>query len=198
MIYLLRLLPFDANLDCGAGFNELIVPRTAEWLAKFKSGGTDPRNGANADEVINFYRSQVGTTLLFELVTVLMAPMLAVFLFDESCLRYYLVFAQDLERLMNQWGIGMRGTEAYRNQFCSRQLVMQFSYVWISMTLLYGFLNPAIALIKSNFLLRQAQTKREEQLQERGAESEHDAQGGTVVMCDPQPAQLRSTPNPQP
>ena len=80
--YLLPLLPFDAKLDCGAGFNELIVPRTAEWLAKFKSGGADPRNGANADEVINFYRSQVGTTLLFELVTVLMAPMLAVFLFD--------------------------------------------------------------------------------------------------------------------
>ena len=65
--YLLPLLPFDAKLDCGAGFNELIVPRAAEWLAKFKSGGTDPRNGAaGADEVINFYRSQVTDSRVVE------------------------------------------------------------------------------------------------------------------------------------
>ena len=62
-------------------------------------------------------------------MSVLLAPLLAIFVLDEACLRYYVVFDSELRELLEAWGIGQTGTAAYRHGFCSRALVSEFSYV---------------------------------------------------------------------
>lgn len=74
---------------------------------------------------------------------VLIAPLFAVFMIDESCLRLYLSFAPDLRSLMEacdchgkpafnrsvqEWGIHHQGAAAYRNGFCGRRLIAEFGY----------------------------------------------------------------------
>ena len=64
--------------------------------------------------------------------------------------RYYLLFKPGLRRLLEQWNIGQLGPSAYRTQFCSRQLVAQFSYVWITIVLVAAFIDPALRLIRGH------------------------------------------------
>lgn len=59
-----------------------------------------------------------------------------------SCLRYYLSFTPELKSLLDAWGIGSVGSSAYRSGFCSRKLISQFSYVWLTILLLYVFVDP--------------------------------------------------------
>ena len=96
-------------------------------------------------------------------MTVLVAPMIACFFFDDSCLRFYLAFAPVLKSIMDAWGIGQVGISAYRYQFCSRALVSSFSWgnwhvnvhsvqlfvlaVWISMLSISTFAVPAVRML---------------------------------------------------
>lgn len=77
----------------------------------------------------------------------LVAPLVAVMMLDEACLRFYLLFSTNLLHIMESWGIGRTGYEAYRYGFCSRTLVTQFSWVWLSLAILTIFFVPAWQLI---------------------------------------------------
>merc|ERR1712166_2967 len=81
---------------------------------------------------------------------ILIAPMLAVFLVDESCLRYYTKFAADLKSLLDAWGLGQVGAEAFRKGFCSRRLISEFGYVWVDMAVISAFVNPTIWLLSEH------------------------------------------------
>ena len=58
------------------------------------------------------------------------APLLATFLLDESCLRYYLYFTENLKSIFDEWSIGQVGLTAYRpkTSVCSRKLTSGFAY----------------------------------------------------------------------
>ena len=90
---------------------------------------------------------QANSLLLINVFSVLVAPLMATFVLDESCLRswhahychlrvsaemrsirYYLSFADNLRSILEVWGIGQQGVGAYRTQFCSRRLVVAYSY----------------------------------------------------------------------
>ena len=142
------------------GFSEAIVPKAAALLALFRHGfkhGVSTADILRADPtlVIMINRRHVETMILFEVVTVLLAPMFAVFVLDESCFRYYINFAPDLKSLLRAWKIDMIGVEAYRPGFCSRQLVHEFSYVWLSIVLMHCLLTPALKLFKENRAIKE-------------------------------------------
>ena len=116
-------------------FIGLIVPKAASWLARLRH-----------IDLLDVQASQAASVLVLNVVAVLLAPMVAVFVLvqplldtsrllswirapqDESCLRRYLWLAEDLRSLLEQWGIGQMGAAAYRPQFCSRLLLTEFSY----------------------------------------------------------------------
>ena len=116
-------------------FNSIVAPRAAHVLAKFKWQVGDMSIAGTGDSqlLIKFFHTKgsnahsssllttvvaVATALLFEVVTVLLAPMIATTVFDEvgahdsfdfslnvlasmqSCLRYYLSFDPDLLQIM--------------------------------------------------------------------------------------------------
>ena len=103
------------------------MPPAAEWLVKLKYG-TRGQMRAGSEQAVQALKTQVHTMLVATATTVLLAPMAAVFVLDESCLRYYLSFAPDLKKLLDTWNIGQQGVSAYRAQFCGRQLITEFSY----------------------------------------------------------------------
>lgn len=104
-------------------------------------------------------KAQVATALIAIITTELLAPLLAVFVLDENCLRAYLFFAPDLKSVLDLWYIGMKGADAYRTGFCLQQLTMQFSYVWITKVAMSALLAPAIELVKSNKIVTGFQNK---------------------------------------
>eukprot|EP00658_Telonema_sp_P-2_P023989 TRINITY_DN19625_c0_g1_i4.p1 TRINITY_DN19625_c0_g1~~TRINITY_DN19625_c0_g1_i4.p1 ORF type:complete len:498 (+),score=102.98 TRINITY_DN19625_c0_g1_i4:3-1496(+) len=108
------------------GFNSALTPALAKKLAMFKHASQEQPPLATSGTAIPFFKTQVVVMLTVEVMSVLLAPMVAVFLLDESCLRYYLWFATNLADLLDAWEIGQRGRAAYREQFCSRKLVAEF------------------------------------------------------------------------
>ena len=90
------VITFLSNSLCVAAvkavFTALIVPKAAFFLARFKykiSGNANQRTKF----AIRFNRTQTGSALIFEVATVLVAPMAAVFFLDEACLRGYIHYA---------------------------------------------------------------------------------------------------------
>eukprot|EP00658_Telonema_sp_P-2_P081770 TRINITY_DN8475_c0_g3_i3.p1 TRINITY_DN8475_c0_g3~~TRINITY_DN8475_c0_g3_i3.p1 ORF type:complete len:1118 (-),score=247.99 TRINITY_DN8475_c0_g3_i3:75-3428(-) len=128
------------------GFNNAIVPKIAETLARFKYS-TREQFPARSASAIPFFKTQVRSMLIVAVCTVLVAPMLAVLVLDEACLRYYLWFAPQLSDLLESWEIGGRGATAYRLQFCSRQLVVEFQIVWLSIVLVGALVQPSVKLV---------------------------------------------------
>ena len=121
--------------------NSMVVPPATAWLARIKYGlrGTPP---VDSPHLLGFLRAQANSSLFIEVVAVVLAPMVFVFALDELCLRYwacllgltakgryYLAFDPDLRGLLEAWGIGVTGFDAYRVGFCSRQLLSGFAYV---------------------------------------------------------------------
>eukprot|EP00658_Telonema_sp_P-2_P027978 TRINITY_DN21526_c0_g1_i1.p1 TRINITY_DN21526_c0_g1~~TRINITY_DN21526_c0_g1_i1.p1 ORF type:complete len:301 (-),score=57.28 TRINITY_DN21526_c0_g1_i1:419-1321(-) len=100
--------------------------------------------------MLRVHKTQVTSSVLFNLVVVVLAPVVFVIVLDESCLRYYLQFSTDLASLMQAWGIAQQGWEAYRPGFCSRRLLSEFSYVWLIYTLIQGLFGPSVALLKAH------------------------------------------------
>eukprot|EP00658_Telonema_sp_P-2_P023992 TRINITY_DN19625_c0_g1_i7.p1 TRINITY_DN19625_c0_g1~~TRINITY_DN19625_c0_g1_i7.p1 ORF type:complete len:687 (+),score=122.59 TRINITY_DN19625_c0_g1_i7:3-2063(+) len=129
------------------GFNSALTPALAKKLAMFKHASQEQPPLATSGTAIPFFKTQVVVMLTVEVMSVLLAPMVAVFLLDESCLRYYLWFATDLATLLDSWDIGQRGSEAYRQQFCSRKLVKDYQVVWVSILLVAALLQTTMRLI---------------------------------------------------
>ena len=64
-------------------FTTIVLPPTTVWLARKKyniSGDIE----MNSSVVIAFFTTQTSTALVFEVFIVLISPMLAVLMFDES------------------------------------------------------------------------------------------------------------------
>ena len=57
-------------------------------------------------------------------------------------------FAPEIEEVLDAWSIAKSGFEAYRFNTCSRELIRQFSYVWLTMLLVYMLFGTASHLIK--------------------------------------------------
>lgn len=117
------------------------------WLARRKYG---IRGTLSIDHklTIKVNKTQVQSMLVFEVVSIVIAPMLTVILFDEACLRssfpplcslntlvlsevhrYYLSFTPTLHNTFESMQLGLQGSDAYRRQFCSRRLTSEFAYV---------------------------------------------------------------------
>eukprot|EP00658_Telonema_sp_P-2_P084738 TRINITY_DN9494_c0_g2_i1.p1 TRINITY_DN9494_c0_g2~~TRINITY_DN9494_c0_g2_i1.p1 ORF type:complete len:332 (-),score=54.15 TRINITY_DN9494_c0_g2_i1:993-1913(-) len=111
-------------------WSELLSPPLTERLARFKHNVSQLAH-AGPIMALKVHKTQVTSSILFELVVVLLSPVVCVSLLDESCLRHYLYFAPDLSELMVRWDIGQQGFDAYRPGFCSRRLLSEFSYVWL-------------------------------------------------------------------
>eukprot|EP00656_Telonema_subtile_P040374 TRINITY_DN4542_c0_g3_i1.p1 TRINITY_DN4542_c0_g3~~TRINITY_DN4542_c0_g3_i1.p1 ORF type:complete len:1113 (+),score=213.46 TRINITY_DN4542_c0_g3_i1:643-3981(+) len=146
------LLPFSNTVVVAVVktvFSSTLVPFIAERLARLKyglSGAVSARDGI----CIDVLQTQAGTAMIFDVITVLVAPMLAVLILDESCLRYYLYLSPTLHSLLDGWSIGQVGISAYRPQFCSRKLVYTFAYVWLTILSIKAFFGPAAVLLKAN------------------------------------------------
>lgn len=67
-------------------FNTVLIPRVSKSLTAFRLG---IRGEVTLDtkEAIRFFQIQVQVMLLFEVIVVLLSPMISVFLLDEACLR---------------------------------------------------------------------------------------------------------------
>eukprot|EP00658_Telonema_sp_P-2_P014727 TRINITY_DN15617_c0_g1_i1.p1 TRINITY_DN15617_c0_g1~~TRINITY_DN15617_c0_g1_i1.p1 ORF type:complete len:413 (+),score=63.32 TRINITY_DN15617_c0_g1_i1:345-1583(+) len=129
-------------------WSKLLAPRVATSLSLFKYATRDPL-AAGPELTVRVHKTQVTSSVLFELVVVVLAPVVFVLVLDESCLRYYLAFARELASLMDAWRIDQRGWGAYRPGFCSRRLLSEFSYVWLIYALMRGLFSPAVALIRT-------------------------------------------------
>eukprot|EP00658_Telonema_sp_P-2_P052147 TRINITY_DN4032_c0_g1_i6.p1 TRINITY_DN4032_c0_g1~~TRINITY_DN4032_c0_g1_i6.p1 ORF type:complete len:887 (+),score=95.56 TRINITY_DN4032_c0_g1_i6:717-3377(+) len=129
--------------------SSLVLPVVADRLSRFKYRVGDLSSAA-PELNLRVFNTQVITSILFELVVVLLSPVLFVFLLDESCLRYYLDFDNNLLKLLEAWEIAERGWHAYRTGFCSRRLLAEFTYVWLVYLLLRGLLTPTKQLAKSH------------------------------------------------
>ena len=127
--------------------NTYLVPPTGAWLARLRYG-IKRDTLIRSDVAVPYFCAQVSISLLFDVVTVLLSPMVTTFVLDESCLRQYLYFAGSTTTLMDQWGIGTRGIEAYRSGFCFRSMLREFHYVWLAILLLYAFVNPILRLAR--------------------------------------------------
>eukprot|EP00656_Telonema_subtile_P057711 TRINITY_DN9561_c0_g1_i2.p1 TRINITY_DN9561_c0_g1~~TRINITY_DN9561_c0_g1_i2.p1 ORF type:complete len:1111 (+),score=173.31 TRINITY_DN9561_c0_g1_i2:852-4184(+) len=127
-------------------WSNLVVRKMAILLCNVKHGlrGT---TALDPGLVIALHKTRVGTALTFEMVTMLVAPMLSVFILDESCLRYYLSFSPSLQSLLHTWSVAQQGADAYRPNFCSRRLISEFAYVWISIILLAALITPVRQLV---------------------------------------------------
>eukprot|EP00656_Telonema_subtile_P033255 TRINITY_DN3673_c0_g1_i7.p1 TRINITY_DN3673_c0_g1~~TRINITY_DN3673_c0_g1_i7.p1 ORF type:complete len:954 (+),score=139.96 TRINITY_DN3673_c0_g1_i7:103-2964(+) len=125
------------------------IPRLAVLLSRVKFGW-DKTSKIDPELAMRVQKSQVGSSLLFASTSSLFAPMLAVFLLDEACLRYYLSFTPGLHELMTSWDIGQQGTDAYRHGFCVRRLTSEYFYVWLTLVLAATFALPAIEMIESH------------------------------------------------
>ena len=99
---------------------------------------------------------------MFEVVTVLLSPMVATLMFDEvncsikrstidkytcqSCLRYYLSFDDNLLKLMEAWRIGQLGGDAYR---CVHDTHLPFPLLLFSLLSIFCNLPAAISNLHS-------------------------------------------------
>lgn len=121
-------------------FATLLFSRMSNMLSKIKYGalGTAPSN------IVRTQKNRVASEFIFAVVALLLAPILSVFVLDENCLRYYLAFSDSLRELMEAWSIGKVGPEAYRQNFCSRKLISEFGYVWLTTVLWETFGTPAM------------------------------------------------------
>eukprot|EP00656_Telonema_subtile_P054505 TRINITY_DN8174_c0_g2_i5.p1 TRINITY_DN8174_c0_g2~~TRINITY_DN8174_c0_g2_i5.p1 ORF type:complete len:1044 (-),score=161.68 TRINITY_DN8174_c0_g2_i5:235-3366(-) len=124
----------------------LIIPSIAGRLGRFQRGVRDPTT-AEPMLMITLHKTQVATALLFDVVTVLVAPIVSVAVLDESCMRGYLLFSPNLERLMSAWGLGQRGWEAYRPGMCTRRLIAEYFYVWFAICVLSALFRPSLWLL---------------------------------------------------
>ena len=70
-------------------FSALVVPRAARRLARIKYAVKGTMD-IHSPYIIKYFKQQAATALILEVVSVLIAPMLATLSFDEACLRYYL------------------------------------------------------------------------------------------------------------
>jgi len=94
---------------------------------------------------------QCSSLMIFQVSTVLLAPLFATFVFDESCLRFYLAFTPNLHSIMDIWGIGHQGFSAYRPEECSRTLVSELNAVWINLVVIDTFVGPAKSLLLQRY-----------------------------------------------
>lgn len=78
-------------------------------------------------------------------------------------MRGYLLFDTELRTLLDLWYIGEVGSKSYRPGFCSRQLLSDYCYVWLSMIVLTSLLytsqwlllsHPAVKALISKFQSR--------------------------------------------
>eukprot|EP00656_Telonema_subtile_P018154 TRINITY_DN19789_c0_g1_i1.p1 TRINITY_DN19789_c0_g1~~TRINITY_DN19789_c0_g1_i1.p1 ORF type:complete len:1166 (+),score=65.42 TRINITY_DN19789_c0_g1_i1:148-3645(+) len=126
-------------------FRGLLVPRASNTLAILRHRWR-PRN---MGRVLKVCETHAQLVFLFNVVTVLVAPMLAVFVLDEACLTYYTLFTPKLTALLDGWGLGRTGFDSYRLGFCSRTLVSEFAPVWTILLLMDAMLGPAIMLVRT-------------------------------------------------
>eukprot|EP00658_Telonema_sp_P-2_P048606 TRINITY_DN3696_c0_g1_i5.p1 TRINITY_DN3696_c0_g1~~TRINITY_DN3696_c0_g1_i5.p1 ORF type:complete len:459 (-),score=90.07 TRINITY_DN3696_c0_g1_i5:348-1724(-) len=131
------------------GWAYWLTPSIASMLARFKHGVTDPLV-AGPRLMVRVHKTQVTSSVLFELVVMVLAPVVSVLVLDEACFRYYLAFSPDLASLMSAWGIGQRGWTAYRQGFCSRRLLSEFSYVWLMYALMQALIISTSTLISAH------------------------------------------------
>lgn len=123
-------------------WSALFVPRIAACLSKLKYKISSLET-SDPPVAILFNKCVVQCSITFDVLTVVVAPMLSVFILDESCLRsdnvlvcisikswfrYYLAFSSELESLLDSWNLAQKGVAAYRSDFCSRKLTYQFAY----------------------------------------------------------------------
>ena len=129
--------------------SKIICPLATAKLAEIKYGvvAASSLKLVRGGRCVTAQQAQANSLLVFNVVAVLIASVVAVSVLDESCLRYYLRFSEDLKSLMDTWGVGQLGADAYRQQFCSRTLVTHFSWIWITLLLFATFLSPVLSLV---------------------------------------------------
>ena len=68
-----------------AGISSLLVPKTSKWLSRVKHG-LSARSAFKLDPnvVISMHKTEVLTSFAFEVIAVLLSPMVAVFIFDGA------------------------------------------------------------------------------------------------------------------
>ena len=62
-------------------FGQFVVPSVSIWLSKVKHGAAAT---LEPSLLVSVMKTQVGSNLVFECVTVLLAPLLSTFVLDES------------------------------------------------------------------------------------------------------------------
>ena len=98
--------------------SKFAFPPLSYKLAQLRFGIKGAVVISNYELAVMVNRVQANSLLLFDIGSVLLAPMIAVFVFDDSCLRFYLSFVGELRQIMDAWYIGQQGHEVYRPRFC--------------------------------------------------------------------------------
>lgn len=82
-----------SGLNRRAGLNELVAPKIAVWLSKIKHSAD---YSLKCDAIIIMVNSQISTMFIMEVVTVLLAPIFAVYVLDgeqsqdHNCFPYHI------------------------------------------------------------------------------------------------------------
>jgi len=122
-------------------FSSLIVKPAVQWLVKYKYRIKGVIS-IHSPHLFPYFQSIATITLWLDVFTVLVCPLVAVFMIDAGCMRFFLEFAPDLQKLFKNWGIGVVGADAFRRGVCSRSLVSKYSYVFMTMALLQALFRP--------------------------------------------------------
>ena len=130
--------------------SEVAFPQLARRLARLKFGVGGSAVISSYQLAVRVHRMEANSLLFLSIGTILFAPLAAVFVLDESCLRYYLSFVGDLQQVMQTWYIAEQGVANYRPGFCSRTLVVEFTWVWLQLVTICAFVAPALMLIHNS------------------------------------------------
>eukprot|EP00656_Telonema_subtile_P042167 TRINITY_DN4764_c0_g2_i7.p1 TRINITY_DN4764_c0_g2~~TRINITY_DN4764_c0_g2_i7.p1 ORF type:complete len:369 (-),score=85.79 TRINITY_DN4764_c0_g2_i7:16-1122(-) len=137
------LAPFEVSffvVGCNVLLKRFVLPRACALCARLTRHGVE-------DDVISVESDRLRAMCIIILFGNVVAPVVATFVLDENCLRYYLLFSPEVRRIMEDWDIAMTGASAYRSGFCLPKIINVYFSIWHMTAALDVFVAPSVKVL---------------------------------------------------
>ena len=131
---------------------------------------------------IGFNRHRANTLYVLLFFSDLVCPVVLTACLDENCLRGYLNFSEDINKIMEYWdNVNFQGAAAYRPGFCLQKLVVIYSPIWLVQASMSAFLASSVTLVQNtvpynNIMYRIRGLNQEEHKKEQLEDAQEKAQ----------------------
>ena len=121
------------------GFSNLFIPWSATLVANILL--SNQRAMLTSESIIELNKVKLVSSLATDLTSKILAPIILIFVLDDSCARFYLLFDDDLLEMLRNWGLAQQGVAALREGLCTRRLIEDFGVVWLTVLVLSTLLD---------------------------------------------------------